>query len=144
MATRTAAILLTLGLVLGVAACSDDGGDAISKEDYLDQAGAICDETRATIEEAAADLDPDNPNALGEYVSYVSAEVLEELDRLRDLGYPEDAREELAAAYDVYEARFTEWRDDPSLVEQGAADPEVIAAGETLADYGLPACGADL
>ena len=69
---------------------------------------------------------------------------LEELDRLRDLGYPEDAQEELAAAYDVYEARFTEWRDDPSLVAEGAADPEVVAAGETLADYGLPACGADL
>ena len=143
MATRTAAILLTLGLALAAVACSDDRG-GISKEDYLDQAGAICDETRAAIEEAAADLDPENPNALGEYVSYVSAEVLEEIDRLRDLGYPEDAQAELSQAYDVYESRFTQWRDDPGLVAEGAADPEVVAAGETLADYGLPACGADL
>ena len=144
MATRTAAILLTLGLGAGLVACSDDGGDSISKEDYLEQAAAICDETREAVEEAADDLDPENPNALGEYVRYVSAEVLEEIDRLRDLGYPEGDRDELSQAYDVYEARFTQWRDDPSLVEQGAADPEVIAAGETLADYGLPACGADL
>ena len=144
MATRTAAILLTLGLTVGTVACSDDGGDSISKDDYLEQAAEICDETRTAIEEAADDLDPENPNALGDYVRYVSAEVLEEIDRLRDLGYPEDARDQLSQAYDVYETRFAQWRDDPSLVEQGASDPEVIAAGETLADYGLPACGADL
>jgi len=128
-------------VVIGaLGACSSDDEPQITRAAYVKQAKAICADTRDAIEKEAADLDGDDPNALPDYVSYASAEFLDELEALRELGYPAGSEERLKNAYDVLEQRFTRWQADPSLATEGKADTELNSATQTLKDLGLTVC----
>ena len=142
--SRIPAILLATALALGASACSGGDDSGISKEEFLEKAAAICEDGRARIEEEGQQLDDSDPGAMGDYVQFVSAEVLDEIDQIRDLGFPEDGARTLDEAFRVYESRFSTWQEDPSQIGQAAGDKQLEAAGKALQEYGLDACGANV
>ncbi len=160
-------LLLTFALV--VAAC---GGDvALSKDEYIAQANAICEDTNAQLEaiflESVADLpDEFTPEdfaevLVGGFLDQFTAAIEEQLADLRALAAPEGDENLLASFYDEVEAvlgAINQLADaaaagDPAAIEQLTAgeDPghgglPVVAAAfddvDMLAiEYGLTVCG---
>ncbi|MFN8018602.1 MAG: hypothetical protein U0P45_10810 [Acidimicrobiales bacterium] len=145
MRHRPAALMLTGLLALGLVACSGGGSDeGITKSEFLAKATKVCNATRKEIDAAAEQMDPTDPQALSKFVVQASTEILDEIQTLRDIGFPAGDDGLLDKAFGVYEDRFAKWQDDPSAAATGASDKELIAAGKVLESYGLPACGADL
>ncbi len=142
---RLASVVLLAVAIGSLAACSGDDKDSgLSKEEFLKQATTICKDTKERIDQAGDELDPNDPNALTDYVVYTSAEVLEEIATLRDLGFPAGDEGTLNQAFAVYEKYFAQWQADPASAATTTANPELTKAGTTLEKYGLPACGADV
>jgi len=158
---KTIAVSLVAGLAL--AACGDDGGDPLSKEDYVAQADAVCadysTQLETVFEEAFAAVDETDladaqaaaqqyETALGDFETVMR----EQIEALRALEPPEADVDELQSQLDDLDAAVTEFVD---LVEAGAAgDEEALAAIESDVDpfaavnerafeYGLQVCGAD-
>ena len=143
MRHRPTALLLTCLLAIGLVACSGGSSDeGITKDEFLTKATKVCKETRKQIDAAAEQMDPSDPQALSKYIVQASTEVLDEIQTLRDIGFPAGDDNLLDQALSVYEDRFTKWQDDPSASAAGASDKELVAAGKVLEGYGLPACGA--
>jgi hypothetical protein len=158
---RTIAVTLVAGLSL--AACGDDSGDPLSKEDFIAQADAICadhgTQLDAIFEEAFAEVDEtdlDDPEAAAQQYAGVVADsepvMRDQVEALRALEPPEADADELQSQLDDLDAAVTEFVD---LVEAGAAgDEEALAAIESDVDpfaavnerafeYGLQVCGAE-
>jgi hypothetical protein len=147
------AVVATLFVVAG---CGDDeGGETITKEEWLSSAEAICADMRAqedeipepqTVEEMADALDR---------VEEISSEGIEELEALSAPEGDEEIVDEIVASFEALTAAGVAFGD--AVAEAGSLDemtPEVEAAfrdlelaqqqaEETAADYGLTGCFAD-
>lgn len=167
--SRSVAVLAVLAFALVGAAC---GGDAaLTKDEYLAQANAICE--AANAEFAAVSLEfanlPDASNPaefaeplVAEYVGQFTAVLEEELAELRALAVPEGDEDLLASIYDDLEAVLraipqlaaAAAAGDLSAIEQltsnedkGHAGLRVVASAfsdldSRAIDYGLTVCGA--
>ena len=100
-----------LAFVLVGAACGDDA--ALSKDEYLAQANAICEDANAQFEAIALEFanlpDASNPEGFAEpwmadFIGQVTAVLEEQLADLRALAAPEGDEDRLAAIYDDLEA----------------------------------------
>ena len=109
---RPVAVLgVLLAFALVVAAC---GGDqALSKDEYVAQGNAICEDANAKFEAVSLEFanlpDASNPEEFAEplvadYVDQFTAVLEEQLADLRDLAAPEGDEDLLAALYDDLEA----------------------------------------
>jgi hypothetical protein len=166
---RPAAILsflLSFGLV--VAACGGD--EALSKDEYLAEGNAICEDANAqfhAIQSEFANLpDASNPEEFAEpmvadFVEQYTAVLEEQLGDLRALAAPEGDEDLLAAIYDDLEAvmhAIPQLADaaaagDPAAIEQlsssedqGHAGLRVVGAAFSdlsvrAGEYGLTVCG---
>ncbi|MGI9586478.1 MAG: hypothetical protein ACR2N7_12900 [Acidimicrobiia bacterium] len=160
---------LLLALTLVVAAC---GGDvALSKDEYIAQGNAICEDTKARLQaeflEAVADL-PDgfSPEEFAEvlyggFLDQYTAAIEQQLVDVRALAAPEGDEDLLASLYDDVEevlGAINQVADaaaagDPSAIEQLTASEDpghgglavVSAAFDDVdmraIDYGLTVCG---
>ncbi len=121
-----------LAFVLLGAACGGD--EALSKDEYIAQANAICEDSNAQVEAIAAEFFADVPEEptpdefaelpVGDYVDQYTDVFESQLADLRDLAAPEGDEDLLAALYDDVEARL---RAVNALVaEAEAGDPVAI------------------
>ena len=121
---------LPTGAVLGLlalAGCgSDDGGDRLSREAFVERASKICRDSNTRIE--AID-EPEGLDDVAAFVDRATAELDKGLDELRDLKPPE----ELQADFDRFLALGARTRDVAGELKKAAAagdEKELQAAGE--------------
>jgi hypothetical protein len=167
---RPVAVLgLLLAFALVVAACGGD--EALSKDEYIAQGNAICEDTNAQLEaiisESVAELpDEFTPDEfaevlVGDFVDHFTAAIEGQLADLRDLAAPEGDENLLASFYDEVEAvlgAINQLADaaaagDPAAIEQLTSDedpghgglPVVAMAFDDVdmraIEYGLTVCG---
>jgi hypothetical protein len=147
--------LAVLAACLLAAACgSNDGanGDTqsarLTKEEYIAQADAICQEANAEID---AVPEPESTEELAEYGEQVVEIGREQLDRLRALRPPEADEETINGAYDLLDQQLAIADDLIAAAREGDLEQvqELLAQGEQLNeqadqianDYGLTECG---
>lgn len=166
---RPVAVLgLLLAFAVVIAAC---GGDqALSKDEYIAQGNAICEDANAEFEainlEFANLPDASNPEEFAEplmadFVDRVTAVLEEQLADLRALAAPEGDEDLLAAIYDELEVvvraipqlAAAAAAGDPAAIEQltstadrGHAGLRVVASAfseldNQASEYGLTVCG---
>jgi hypothetical protein len=89
---RYVAILLSLLVPLGVTGCGGD--DALTEEEFVEQANAICAEGNDELEEAASELteggEQPSEEDLQELIDTAVANIEGQLDEIEELSPPED------------------------------------------------------
>jgi hypothetical protein len=166
---RPVAVLgLSLAFALVVTACGGD--EALSKDEYIAQGNAICEDASAefiAVQMEFANLpDASNPEEFAEplvagFVDQYTAVLEEQIADLRDLAAPDGDENLLAALYDDLEAVLRAIRQlaadaaagDLAAIEQlsssedqGHAGLRVVGAAfsdlaSRAGEYGLTACG---
>jgi hypothetical protein len=131
--------------VLIAAGCGgdDDGGEPLTKEEFITQADAVCTEGDQRLEDATQELTA-NPSQ-EEVEAFVSDTLVpslqEEHDGIAELAPPEEDQETIDAMLSDLSAGIDEIRADPSLVfgdENPLADASAAAQ-----EYGMTVCGSD-
>jgi hypothetical protein len=125
----------------------------LSKDDYLAQGNAICQEMQTAIDEIDAQYGPDGPQTPADLASGVeaTADVVEgSLEDLRALPAPVGDEETLAQMHDIVEdmagmmrqfAAAAEAADDAEMSRIGGQiDALASAVNPLYADYGLAVC----
>lgn len=140
MGKRAWSVVAVLCLAAGCSGGSEEA-DQGERDAFLPKAAAVCEASAERIAERQAEVDQADAASREAYIAFVAGEVLDAVDALRDLGLPEADAEELDAALDVYEERFTAYEEDPSSVNLSAADDDLRDAAAYMAGYGLAACG---
>lgn len=134
--------LLAAALLAAAPACSDDEeavDPGLPKDEYVEQAVALCEAGRASAEEEIADLDTGTTEGQNAYVTTVATQVAETLAEVRELDAPAADAEDLDADLEVVERLARGWAADPTTVSS-AVPADVAAASERLTDYGLGIC----
>ncbi len=145
---------LVVAIALVAGACGDDA-EALTKEEYIEQANAICAASNAQaeliFEEVTADLpDEPTPQQVAEAVVEIgtrSTPIIEaQLDDLRALRAPEGDEDTLAALFDDVEAaqeEFIQLAEDAAAGDQAAFREEDPFADvdQRAIQYGLTVCG---
>lgn len=144
--TRFLAAMVVAVLVSVGAGCGDDdstGDDEgavdapITKAEFVEGANQIC------IEGEAALADVEEPTSLEEATALVEDRLIpslrQQLEDIRDLGFPEDDREQLEDLFDRTESALDEVETDVEGALESEEDPFADVT-EELADYGLDEC----
>lgn len=136
---------IVVAVMLAATAC---GNDALSKEEYIERADAICRET----ERQTQDLErPRTPEELAGFVDEAERVTADLLRQLRDLQPPEEDRQEIDALLNKIQealgylpsiARAAEERSAARIKQLGRELREVSSeANEMARDYGFQVCG---
>lgn len=154
MRKRTMAILaasLAAGSLLAACGGDDDddgnGGEALSKAEYIRQGDAICAEGDREIEQAAEEQfggseDQPTEEEIGEFAQEeVLPNLQDQIDRLRELPAPEGDEEEVEAIYDAADEGIQQLEEagPEGFVEQG--DEAFEEANRLAGEYGFQNCG---
>lgn len=132
--------LVAAALLAAAPACSDEEVDpGLPKDEYVEQAVAICEAGRASAQEEIADLDTGTTEGQNAYVTLVSTQVAETLAEVRELDAPADDADDLDADLQVVQQLAERWAADPATVTSSVPG-DVAAASERLTDYGLGVC----
>jgi hypothetical protein len=165
---RPVAVLgLLLALALVATACAGD--EALSKDEYIAQGNAICEDSSAHSEAISSEFYADLPESstpeefaevFAKFIGQVTAVIEGQLADLRDLAAPEGDEDLLAAIYDDVEAvlgALNQLADaaaagDPATIEQLASREDPGHGGlrmastafdevdKRLIEYGLTVC----
>jgi len=138
--------LLLLGLVLATgliaAGCGgddDDGGDALTKEEYLAQGNANCEAEDAKLNQAGPESEAELPAFIEDtFVPNIQGQI----DYLRD-GIPEGDEDQVNQILDETELALQDIKEDPSLAGPGATEDPFADPTRQLHQYGLTSCGSD-
>ena len=135
-AARVLVIVSMAGVLL--ASCGDD--ESISKDDFLEQANAICEEGSDELEEATEDIDFEDEEEATEFIEGEFRDSIQgQIDDIRDLGFPEGDEEELDEILNDAEEALEDLVDDPEAAFASGEDP-FADVNEDLVDYGLDEC----
>ena len=134
---RAGGCAVSAGLLLFAAGCGDDDDGAISKEDFVAQANAICQEASDVLDEEFNTA----PGPKEFFYSNVIPSIRGQIDDMRDLGFP-DADEELLDSL---------FNDTEAVLDELAATPDDFGTGpnpfaelnQRMTDYGLTVCAAE-
>ncbi len=149
---RLSILLACAALALGASACGgdddDDSADAPTKEEFVEEANARCQEFNDVTEAAFADLAEDAD--IEEVAAVLTSDLIPPframLDDLRDLTPPEGDEEAVEAFWDEGEELMDEFEagleDDPEATLNAEEDP-FADINERMIDYGLGVCGDD-
>ena len=153
---RRSAIALVVACLFAAACGSDEssnadgGAERLTKEEYIAQADAICQEANAAIE---AVPEPQSAEELAEYGEQVVEIGQDQLDRLRALRPPAADEATINGAYDLIEQQLAIANDVVAAARDNDLEQvqELLAQGEQLndqadqiaRDYGLTECGSD-
>lgn len=145
------ALLLSLALLVGgvAAACGgDDGGERLAREEFTQQADAICEEANERVEALGQ---PSSPDELAAIAAQAVAIQEQALDALRELRPPEDIEERYEQALDLVRQQADLGRELVDAAEEGnqARVTELLAeieplnrqADEIAREIGLVDCG---
>lgn len=133
--------LLAAALLAATPACSDDEevDPGLPKDEYVEQAVAICEAGRASAQAEIAELDTGTTEGQNAYVTLIATQVAETVAEVRELDAPADDADDLDADLEVVERLAKGWAADPSSVSS-AVPADVAAASERLTEYGLGIC----
>lgn len=148
--------LLVLALATGLiaAGCGDDdsddgggtgdGGEPLTKQEFITEADKICSEGDAEIETGADQTfsgdQPPTPEVQEQFATdTVIPNVQSQVDQLGELAPPEGDEDQIQALLDAAQEGIDAGKDDPSLFT-GEGDP-LAEASQLAKDYGLTVCG---
>ena len=147
------AVLVVVALALTGAGCGDDdepagtggssGGDALTKEQFLEQGNAICAAGNAELDAEGATLGTaPTPGEIEDFaLNELVPNVQNQIDELRGLTPPEGDEETVDEILKAAEEGVAAIEQNPaSAFDDGGADP-FGQANQLAADYGLVACG---
>jgi hypothetical protein len=136
--------VLAIGLIASGCGSDDDStdGEALTKEEFIAQADAICQQGNDDLDAASARLSTKTTDA--QFEAFVNDEIVPnvqgQLDQIGELVPPEADQEQIDALLDSANDGVEELAQDPSQAQYG--DP--LGEANTLAtDYGLKVCGRD-
>lgn len=137
--------LLVLALACGLIAAGcggddDDGGDALSKEEFIAQGNEVCTAGNAELQaagETAGSGGPGTPQFDAFVTDTLVPNVQGQIDDLRALGIPEGDEDTVNGILDDAEAALADIEADPSVLAQGNPFADV---NQRLSDYGLTEC----
>jgi len=150
--SRSALVLPALALALGLALTGCGGSDgsdsdaksdapAISHDDFVEQANAICADANADLQAAGADLGT-NPTQ-DDLVAFISDTAVPNFqgqhDAIAELGVPEGHEDDVDALLDALQDGIDKVTDDPD----GAVSPDVDPfqdANAAATELGLTDC----
>jgi hypothetical protein len=140
---RTLAVLAASVVVLVAAAPVATGAATVSKDEYLAQANAICEQGSAEIDAAEAKLgDSATQKQVEAFVTKVVVpNIGGQIAAIRKLGYPTGDRAQLTALFASAERVLARIKKNPKLAT-GGVDP-LRAVKEELSAYGLHSCAGD-
>jgi hypothetical protein len=128
---------------LAIAGCGDDGGDALSEEEFVEQANEICAEGEAELQEAGAALDDPTSEDVAEFAGVYEENVSDQIDELDDLEAPESIADDVDAvltdAREALEDAVQLLHDDPEAAFAEEEDP-FADVNEQLTELGLDEC----
>ena len=138
--TLVALAALASGLV--AAGCGDDdGGEALSKEEFVVQGNAIC--ARGNAEIGAAGEKVGGPPGTPEFDAFVTdtlaPNIQGQIDDIRALGPPEEDADQVNAMLDEVQAVVDRIAADPGFAAESKQDP-LDPVTEDLVAYGLTEC----
>jgi hypothetical protein len=144
MRTRTLWLACAALLLPAVGGCGggDNGGDRLSKSEFLAKGNAICTETNrefaAVTKKAFGEKEP-TPAQITRFATGSSIPIAERTQaQLRALKPPKDDEDAVNAILEADQAAINELKTDPSVLVK--TDP--FRRGQQLAlRYGLKACG---
>lgn len=147
------ALALALATGLIAAGCGDDdddggdGGEALTKQEFITEADQICSDGNAEIEAAAEQTfgQSDQPPSATEQEQFAADTVIpniqSQVDQIGDLAPPEGDEDQIQAILDAAREGLDAGEEEPSLfTEQGGQDP-LAEASRLARDYGLTVCG---
>jgi hypothetical protein len=142
MRTTRLLVAACLGLAL-LGACGDDddggGGDALSEEDYLAAANAVCEagnaELESAFEEFTAEPTPE------EVADILVPNIRGQIEGLRALSGPDDLQEQIEGLMDDASEILDGIEEDPSIVFS-EEDP-FAEINATFDEIGLTDCTSD-
>jgi len=125
-----------------------DGGGALTKSEFIEEADAICEKGDAAIAEGADeyaednDVDVEKPTKAqqeGVIVDVVAPGIRGQGEEIDELEAPAGDEEEIEAMLDALETGADELESDPAQLLEGK---NPLAQGSKLAsEYGLKSCG---
>ena len=147
---RNAAILLIAGLSVCLIAvgCGGDDDDtttaALTKQEFVNQADAICKQGNKQTDKAGAQLyDKGDRPSKEEQEKFITDTVLpgiqRQIDQVSALTPPEADQEQVTEFIDTAQAAFDKAEQDPSLMTSRGTDPFAKTNQLTKA-YGLKEC----
>ncbi|MDP9228733.1 MAG: hypothetical protein M3M99_06705 [Actinomycetota bacterium] len=144
--------LLALALAIGLiaAGCGDDdddgdSGDALTKQEYIAQGNAICEQGDQEIEAAFEQAAPANTQPTPEQIESVVTETLipsvqGQIDDLKALPAPEGDEDTLNAIYDDAQTALDGIEADPASVASEDSPDPFADVNQRIGEYGLTAC----
>ena len=141
------ALVLAMGLIAGGCGddddSGDDGGEALTKQQFVTQANAICERGNGELDAAAEETfskGQPSPEQLEQFASDTLVPNIQgQIDEIRDLGFPEADEDSLTDTFDKAELALQDIKEDPSSLN-GSSDP-FAEVNKELDAYGLTACG---
>ena len=141
--TRGLAVLLGLTLVAGSVGIVDSAGalvPSITKDDFVDQANAVCEAGNAKLDAAGEKLgdSPTDKQIKAFVLTALVPNISGQIAAIRKLGFPAADKEQLTALFASAERILARIKKNPSLVT-GSDDP-FAAVNQELSAYGLTVC----
>ena len=140
------ACLAATGLIAaGCGDDDDDGGDALTKEEFVTQGNKICTDGNAEIEAEAEEVFASGQPTPEEELAFAEDSVVpniqSQIDGLRDLTPPEEDEETVTEMLDAAQAALDRAEADPSLLTSAGGEDVFVDVNVQLNDYGLTECG---
>ena len=137
------AVALAAGVGVAAGCGDDDDAAAISKGDFIAQAGEICRSGDRELEATGAELfaggEPD-PQDMRRWIDEVFAPTVRgQVADIRALGAPAGDEDEIAAILDAADRGVDEIHEDPSRL--GSGDNSLDEATRSIVEYGVEECG---
>jgi hypothetical protein len=134
------AALLAAGLI--VAGCGDDdGGETLSKQDYIAKADANCQKADKELNAS----EPQNKPSKAEVEKFVTDELVPniqgQIDYIRGLNGPSEIEDQVNPILDEAQEGLDQLEEDPSQIEGGPAGQKLQQAGGDLQKAGFKQCG---
>ena len=142
-------ILLVGALAAGaiVAGCGgddDDGGDPLTKQEFVTQADQICIDGDAKISKEATKTFAQGQPSTDEQVAFIEDTVAPatqaQIDGIRELTPPEGDEDQVTAILDSADEGIDEIESDPAALTEGGSNP-LGEASQLASEYGMKACG---
>lgn len=132
------ALLVLAAAALAAGCGGDDGPAPLSKEEFISQADAICQESDAEVAMAAEEAGLNQKSSEQEINAFITdtvpPNVQQQADEIDALGKPEGDEEEITAIVEGLNSAVAETEEDPS--SNAFAEPSMLAQ-----EYGLQSCG---
>ncbi len=143
---RAATIVACVAIAAAAAGCGggDDSADttvteALTKEEWIQQADQICSEGDAEIQQAAEDAGLNNNSTPEEFTDFFTNTVLPNVEDQRDqieaLPVPEGEEDSISEITDALDQAITDAQADPG------ASNAFNDVNQLAQDYGLTSCG---